>query len=504
MRCQVVKYDGTSLNRGYYVFSIFDFLIFILISSVFTFLVFFFAAPNFMNADTIMMSVMSMQKPTIFVWGQNRLFNVVSILASPIELPYLNLLFQIFVYGISFMSLVYLTAWIISRIVFSEVRRIDFHFSLSILIFLITFIFSQHALNVFVIEGQPYALSYFLFLLGSLLIIFCNSYKIAYIIFSSILIFVSGGLNPSLIIFIFIAGAFLYIRFPGMRSKIAIILLVGFLSSVFWLFISKLYPGPDSYSHFGYRVIIDNFGEIAIRQIAGFFVPGLIIVSAFFIYSVFFVIFIRREGSVDLLYFLLLSCIFSIVWEVVFSGNAWVGSNGWHFRYFFPVFFIFISVFAAFFLSVLKYLPGIWMRAASLVLVFSSFLMIFSPIQSINTFSVFDRVEEFVEYARDHEIRYVSGDYWSVWPAVFLLMADRNAFGMEELRAAENGDALRSSLREDLETGQVPRAICVDADVERCLGQAFLTSGLVWVRGGESCGSSCTLIELSNSVPTIK
>ncbi len=44
-------------------------------------------APRFLNADVILNSVMSLQNVTLFVWGQNRLLNVVPLFSLRSRIP---------------------------------------------------------------------------------------------------------------------------------------------------------------------------------------------------------------------------------------------------------------------------------------------------------------------------------------------------------------------------------------------------------------------------------
>ena len=68
-------------------------------------------APAFLNADVILNSVMSLQNITPFYWGQNRLLNVVPLLAWPLRDPALNLLAILYLNT----GLYYLVLWIFAR-----------------------------------------------------------------------------------------------------------------------------------------------------------------------------------------------------------------------------------------------------------------------------------------------------------------------------------------------------------------------------------------------------
>ncbi len=68
-------------------------------------------APAFLNADVILNSVMSLQNITPFYWGQNRLLNVVPLLAWPIRDPALNLLAILYLNT----GLYYLVLWTFAR-----------------------------------------------------------------------------------------------------------------------------------------------------------------------------------------------------------------------------------------------------------------------------------------------------------------------------------------------------------------------------------------------------
>jgi len=69
-----------------------------------------------LDADVILNSIMSLQKVTLFYWGQNRLLNLVPFILSPITNPGYNLAAHLVFFSFTFFLLLYVMAGIIKRI----------------------------------------------------------------------------------------------------------------------------------------------------------------------------------------------------------------------------------------------------------------------------------------------------------------------------------------------------------------------------------------------------
>lgn len=72
-------------------------------------------SPEYLNADILLNSIMSLQKITLYYWGQNRLLNILPLLAYPIANPSYNLILIIFVTSATLFALVLLISKFVTR-----------------------------------------------------------------------------------------------------------------------------------------------------------------------------------------------------------------------------------------------------------------------------------------------------------------------------------------------------------------------------------------------------
>ena len=67
-------------------------------------------APLFMNADVMMNSIMSLQKVTLFYWGQDRLLNVLPFVLSAVQNARANFYLCIILSNLCFCALIWVWA----------------------------------------------------------------------------------------------------------------------------------------------------------------------------------------------------------------------------------------------------------------------------------------------------------------------------------------------------------------------------------------------------------
>lgn len=115
-------------------------------------------APESLNADMLLNSVMSLQKLTLYYWGQNRLLNVLPLSVSLIKNPSLNLASILILTSISFYGLLYL----ISRAaVMLLVAKKESGVTLKVFVIIssaFVFIFTPHAVSEITIGHIEYSL----------------------------------------------------------------------------------------------------------------------------------------------------------------------------------------------------------------------------------------------------------------------------------------------------------------------------------------------------------
>jgi hypothetical protein len=97
--------------------------------------------------------------------------------------------------------------------------------------------------------------------------------------------------------------------------------------------------------------------------------------------------------------------------------------------------------------------------------------------------------EPWAGYAIANKIHLIGGDYWSVWPTVFVLLARGETVYGYAPRGDSNGEPVRALLEPGL------KAMCLNASSTTCIAQARFITGLEW-QAAEACGAGCSIIEL--------
>ena len=465
----------------------------------------FLAGPAWMNADTPLLTVMSLQRITLFIWGQNRFLNVVPAAASLIRDPTLNLAVQLLLFGGGFVALLSLLGGVVSRTVLSGTGRIDGWLCFSVILSVFLLITSGYGIYVFIPEGQPYGLSGLLVGLGLLLLLRNRPPGRIGRIGAPVMMLIGGGLNPSLVL---VAGficvlAFLHRRELRFRAVLALATATATIG--IWLVVARTQPGPAGYGTFTHDHVVANLRGTLRFMNLGLVMPVLTGLTALDAAICVVLAVSRRRGgpSVGIGWKLpAASTVFTAAWVVAFSQNRWVILNGYHFRYFYPVFLT---------LPILLSLPMLLVLIGSrdAVKVFATVLsllvavcLLVAPWRPLRAFPVFARVAPAVDVARDRDIRFVSGTYWTVWPAVFLLLDDhRIAFGLERERGSANAAAAAAELHRLQVAGMRPRSLCLDEPARDCADVAGRITGEDWKPVAEDCGRRCSMIEAVDARP---
>jgi hypothetical protein len=117
-------------------------------------------APQSLNADTVLHSIMSLQNVTVFYWGQNRFLNLFPWLLSWINNASANLYAELLLFSFNFFALLCCLALVGTQFIFPEALRRD-RWLATILLLTITFALAKpEAMYDFTGQGQPYASSF--------------------------------------------------------------------------------------------------------------------------------------------------------------------------------------------------------------------------------------------------------------------------------------------------------------------------------------------------------
>jgi len=481
--------------RGNQAVVLMDLILIAIIGCVITILSLFKGGPDLMNADTPILSVMSLQNPTLFFWGTNRFINLIPFLASPIRQPDTNLLFQILLFGGSFIGLLALLGRTIAELVFASTRRLDAWLCFAALLFTFLAISSRFAIHVFVVEGQPYGPSMLLMGLGLLGLIRSGWSRWPVVAASLVAVLLAGGLNPSLMIVsgtICIAAA---IFSPAHRTRALLALPLVTFGCAVWLLIAALVPGPNFYVNFAPDAAWWNLGQ-SVTFLLNAYDPLGFRIGAWLALAAFVVACFRGQSGRAGSRLAILIILFALGWFLLLSQSAWVAANAWHFRYFYPVILTMVILIATPLLAWIMRAGRPTRIAATLAFLAGGVLMNLAPPRPFDEFSAFARVAENAAAARTQDIQFVAGDFWYVWPTVFLLQRDTPAFGLEDVRAIGNRDGVMRAIAALEQTPKKPRGLCLNAEPDRCLRQASLLTDRPWRASAGQCGARCTIIEL--------
>ena len=189
--------------------------------------------------------------------------------------------------------------------------------------------------------------------------------------------------------------------------------------------------------------------------------------------------------------------LFALGWWIGFSANTWVKQNDYHFRYFFPVLVIVCLGIA---LQVFCYLLP-WSKSIKDLCILGGVAFMLAYLVRVpvplSDYSIFARVQPFVEYAQANELRFIAGDYWVVWPTVFRLLDRRDAaFGLAT-RAVGNVRKMQRALDQEILARGSAKALCAGSDGTRCVRDAELLTGRRWAVIKDYCVGTCSVIGTS-------
>lgn len=289
---------------------------------------------RFANADALLFSLMSTQRLTFFYWGQDRLANLVPLLASPVGDERANFYVQMTVMGVSFFVLIMLFAWFhltagSDTTTMRSVAGATFAAGLVVIA-----LFEGETGYRFVFE-QQYVLTIALFLVG---IRFVVSEALGRRLVGGLMVMASVIIIPSSVLLLPFVWA---LAGTGPKRNRRVLVAVGVAAVSFGVAsvaASAFYDGPPQsslYNDFsldrmrlGLPVVIENI--VASVRLG----PTIAIALGAICLLV-----VRRQHLPNNLRALYASSVvFAAGWLLTFSANGWVEANLFGYRYFFPVY----------------------------------------------------------------------------------------------------------------------------------------------------------------------
>jgi hypothetical protein len=452
--------------------------------------------PDNINADTVLFSLISQQHLTLFYWGQARFANVVPLMVAWIKDPYWNLAATMFVFTIAFFALLIMIAFLSAKIVLKATSVADQSATAAVLILVTLLILTPAAVSQYAGNGNPYAMSYLLLGLATMVLMPQRSTGASIglsLVLAAILVAIAIGLNPSALL----AGLFgAMILFLVHESRAALTLGgATTVSFVAWSLCSAQVGSIDAHQTMtasfprqaeilGALTSILSATNLEIAAGLGFALLTLGAVQTILLPS------LQPAGAANrsLRTAIILLTLFALIFLLAFAGNAWVVANGSDFRYFFTIQMSAIVILSWFcYLALRRFLPP---NAITVVCLAASVLLLAGAPKPLSNYDVLRAAENDTAYALQHKIRFIAGDYWRAWPIVFNMRAAgrRDVYGL-----AFRGEVNRHLIERELTTGD--RVLCVNADPGLCSAQAErITGRRWWVSNGASSDPHTLLV----------
>lgn len=454
----------TSINKKNYL------LLSIIWLFLISFLTIFKYAPQWLNADVLMNSVMSLQKLTLFYWGQNRLLNIVPAATAFIKNPGLNLAAVLFIASFSF----YLFLFAISRFVAFVINPSNPYFlSLKIFVVISTVfvsVFYSNAIFEIAIWHVEYSFAALLLSISVYFLILNRKNNVWNYLLSIAAIVLAIGINPSVIIpAVFIAVAVIVYRRKISVSEL-ILVFSSLISFFIWNFVSKQY-GTLPYNKFDINLLPIGLERVFNGFLTVFNLPVLLFLIGL-LACIKLLFLLKRKGQrhevYDMENYIIYSIvIFSTIWFLLFSSSHWIEINLFSWRYFIFVIFGFLVVVAIEIGKIFNEMKPKY----SIVLTGMFFLVtmtaIFSAPASFNNYAVFNHVNNLSKPGN----HLYSGDYWLVWPSVLRdLMQGYEAYGLTH-RGEANNEAAKQYVFEKIKNDGNVMVICLNDKPENCINQ---------------------------------
>lgn len=449
------------------------------------------SAVNGLTADVVINSVMSLQKVTVFYWGQNRILNVLPAMVWIVRDAAWNLAAVVLLSSATFYAALVMVARLIAR-----------GFGLGpwpryALIAAITsvapVIFEPTAFGVLAIAHIEYSLPLLLTLIAFSLSSGATRTP-RRLVLAAFLLFVAGGLNPgSCLVMLAVAAArFCWVRKVEWCSfgfgAMAVLTLAA------WTIISRRY-GDSNYGvqdGLSFEQILAGIHEVTWAVLRTVNVPAAVVVLAAVSAATMlrrFVLGPRPAPNPELAPFAYAALIvFSTFWIFTLSVNFWVRQNLYDARY------TSFVLFAGLVMLGVWFAQWDWSKWRAVGVVGLALLMGTAARDLAVTQLKSPHWQDFAAFkpvpqGLDRSVRLYAGDYWQVWPAVILQLArNETAYGV-----VFRGDVMKKRIRDVVKqhaAGDMLDVYCLGADEALCTQQVMgLLTSVRYVGSRNDAGS---------------
>lgn len=424
-------------------------------------------APEFLNADVLINSIMSLQNLTLYYWGQNRLLNILPLAVALIRDPATNLATVLVISSLSF----YFLLFVISRFAALAINASNID-ALSLKIFVListafVCIFKPYSISEIAISHIEYSFAALLLGVAFYMVFLKKENAQVALSLAVAAIFLAIGLNQSTVLpAVFVSAATMF--YKRRFGKAELIMCVSSLFAfVVWHFVSKQY-GNLPYNKFEPSILTSGL----VRVVSG--LAGTLNITIFMIFTgilvlvKIFLFFCNNKGETasDLVkYVCFCVVLFSMGWLLLFAGNQWVEMNNFAWRYF--IFVIFGAIYLTA-ISIADILNTISREASGFVtmsVALLAFAVTFSAPITFNEYKVFQRVNTLTASG----CNLYSGDYWVVWPSVLRdMMQGYKSYGLTN-RGEANRDAARKYVLDKIKNDGHVSVFCLNEKYENCI-----------------------------------
>ena len=462
------------------------------------------SVPVNFDADTILQSLMSTQKVTLFYWGQDRYANFLPFIYSWIKSPKLNLLLIIFSSGLAYFLLLELVSDACAK--YRKQNVGIFRTVLFLCLVLISvLVLNKKGIYVFAYSAQPYSLS---FLLVGWAWVFATQQKcgLSSTLTIALMLFVAIGINPSIILICIVSFIFLYTS--SRNPQFLLIPLLTLLFFGFWQDASKAsLAGHENYAQLSAELLLKGlWGSVKhfTESTETLALTVSLLASTLILNAINFKGTSRFKANP----LIVVMGAFALTWWMIFSMSSYVSRNEFHFRYFFPTLLallVFISLTLADFLLALKERIMVLAVGAVHVVILAIIITPYKPIAYWHSSGVFDSVGQ---YLHATESRILTGGYWQVWPALFRIQSTNNRKDAEGkpwvYAAASRGKVNRAEMDslivQESRQGKTTSAVCIGAQTEQCLRELTINTSFNWqfIEEGNCFTMKCYLFRVQN------
>ena len=425
------------------------------------------------NSDALLPALMSTEELTWFYWGQDRLANLVPLMAAPIRDLRWNIATQFGLIGLGWFTLIAFVAANHSGDGQRPPNPITVAAATGISGAITMLLLTTAKLQVFVFE-QLYAFALVLYAVG---LIGVTREAWRWRLPGVLLVVAALMVNPSLLLYAPIAVAL-----PGVRARsraaaaaFGISVLAFLLANVAAARFGDEQGAGQGYNDFSPSRSVHNL-DIALsgiwHSVHGWIAVGVLAGAV--------ALLVVRRGRIAqrLKWTYCAVPMFAAGWLVLFSGNLWIDNNAHNPRYFFPVFAAGVVLVTAAATELIEDVsnrfagrsaggpPGLQVKLAAVLAIAAPL----GAVSALRAVEIDDLAESrpAVEAARLFDADLVTGDYWVVWPAVIQARAENvDVLGLS-YRANPRVDELTDRIGRSLADDGAVTVMCLGVDEAVC------------------------------------